>query len=92
MGLAPLPKNPTSMISLLSLLVLTAAPCAQQTPPPQDSASAPAPKTQAAATKTSARIQWFGTLEQGLAEAKRTNRPLLMTAAAPACGGIAGMW
>lgn len=39
-----------------------------------------------------ARIQWFGTLEQGLAEAKRTNRPILMTAAAPSCGGIAGEW
>lgn len=38
------------------------------------------------------RIQWFGTLEQGLAEAKRTNRPILMTAAAPSCGGIAGEW
>ncbi|MCP4771164.1 MAG: hypothetical protein GY879_07125 [Planctomycetes bacterium] len=30
--------------------------------------------------------------EQGLAEAKRTNRPLLMTAAAPMCRGVAGMW
>jgi len=39
-----------------------------------------------------ARIQWFGNLEQGLAEAKRTNRPILMTAAAPFCGGIAGEW
>jgi hypothetical protein len=80
------------MISLLSLFVLAAAPLVQQTSPPQESASALGPKTQSLASKTPARIQWFGTLEQGLAEAKRTNRPLLMTAAAPSCRGIAGMW
>jgi len=74
------------MISFLSLFVLAAATLAQQTPPPPDST------VQTPASKTSARIQWYGTLEQGLAEAKRTNRPLLMTAAAPSCRGIAGMW
>jgi len=39
-----------------------------------------------------ARIQWFPTMEQGLAEAERTGRPILMTAAAPSCHGYAGMW
>ncbi|MHC4822796.1 MAG: hypothetical protein ACYTEP_02130 [Planctomycetota bacterium] len=39
-----------------------------------------------------ARIQWFGTLEQGLAEAQRTGRPLMMTAAAPQCRGVSGKW
>jgi hypothetical protein len=37
-------------------------------------------------------IQWFATLERGLAEAKRTNRPVLFLAAAPHCGGVPGIW
>lgn len=37
-------------------------------------------------------IQWFATLTDGLAEAKRTGKPLLFLSAAPHCGGIPGMW
>lgn len=37
-------------------------------------------------------IQWFATLERGLAEAKRTNRPILFLAAAPHCAGVSGIW
>jgi hypothetical protein len=37
-------------------------------------------------------IQWFGTLDRGLAEAARTGRPILFLAAAPHCGGIPGIW
>jgi len=39
-----------------------------------------------------ARIQWFGTWEQGQEEAARTGRPILLTSAAPHCGGMSGMW
>lgn len=37
-------------------------------------------------------IQWFGTLERGLAEAKQSGKPILLLSAAPHCGGIPGMW
>lgn len=37
-------------------------------------------------------IAWHGTLEAGLAEARRTNRPILLMAAAPQCHNISGMW
>ncbi len=37
-------------------------------------------------------IQWFGTWEQGKAEAERTGRPILFTSAAPQCRGISGLW
>jgi len=37
-------------------------------------------------------IQWFGTLERGLAEARRTGQPILFVAAAPHCGGVPGIW
>jgi Spy/CpxP family protein refolding chaperone len=37
-------------------------------------------------------IQWFATLDRGLAEAKRTNRPILFLSAAPHCAGVSGIW
>lgn len=37
-------------------------------------------------------IPWFATLDTGLAEAKRTGKPILFLTAAPHCGGIAGLW
>jgi len=38
------------------------------------------------------RIAWFGTWEGGLAEAKRTGRPIFLVAAAPHCHGVPGIW
>lgn len=38
------------------------------------------------------RIAWYATLESGLAEAKRSNRPILFTSAAPQCLGVSGIW
>ena len=38
------------------------------------------------------RIAWYATLESGLAEAKRSNRPILFTSAAPQCLGVPGIW
>lgn len=37
-------------------------------------------------------IQWYATLASGLAEAKRSNRPILFTSAAPNCAGVSGIW
>lgn len=38
------------------------------------------------------RIAWYGTLKSGLAEAKRSNRPILLVSAAPHCTGVPGIW
>jgi hypothetical protein len=38
------------------------------------------------------RIAWYATLESGLAEAKRSDRPILFTSAAPQCLGVSGIW
>ena len=38
------------------------------------------------------RIAWYATLDSGLAEAKRSGRPILFTSAAPQCEGVSGMW
>ena len=37
-------------------------------------------------------IQWFATLDSGLAEAKRTGRPIFFVSAAPSCAGVSGIW
>lgn len=37
-------------------------------------------------------IQWFTQVEQGLAEAKRTGRPIFLMSAAPQCAEVPGNW
>ena len=41
---------------------------------------------------TVAGIAWFGTWEEGVAEATRTGRPILLMSATPKCNGVPGMW
>lgn len=38
------------------------------------------------------KIAWYPTLEAGLEEAERSNRPILFTSAAPQCLGVSGIW
>lgn len=37
-------------------------------------------------------IVWYGTLRDGVKEAKRTNRPILLISAAPHCHNVSGIW
>ena len=37
-------------------------------------------------------IAWYGVLTEGLAEAKRTRKPILFITAAAQCRGVPGMW
>jgi len=37
-------------------------------------------------------IAWYGVLQDGLDEAKRTGKPILFITAAAQCGSIPGMW
>lgn len=50
---------------------------------------APAP---AAQVPDGIQIQWFATLDRGLAEARRTGKPILFVSAAPHFAGVSGMW
>jgi len=45
-----------------------------------------------ASKKVVSGIVWYGVLEDGLAEAKRTGKPILLITAAAQCGGVPGMW
>lgn len=38
------------------------------------------------------KIAWYGQLKDGLAEAKRSGRPILLVSAAPQCQNVSGMW
>ena len=38
------------------------------------------------------KIAWFGTWQGGLAEARRTRRPILLVSAAPQCHSVTGIW
>lgn len=44
------------------------------------------------AEANSPRIAWYGTLESGLAAAKRSGRPILLISGAPHCHGVSGIW
>ena len=37
-------------------------------------------------------IAWYGTLDAARAEAKRTDRPILLISARPECRGVPGFW
>lgn len=38
------------------------------------------------------KIAWYGQLKDGLAEAKRSNRPIFLVSAAPQCEAVPGIW
>lgn len=38
------------------------------------------------------RIGWYGALQSGLAEARRSGRPILLVSGAPQCLGVSGIW
>lgn len=60
--------------------------------PPEGAPMPKGKKDDGPQAKADGGIQWFATLDAGLAEAKRTGKPLLFLSAAPHCGGIPGMW
>ena len=61
-------------------------------PPPKKDMDNDRPSDLSKANVNEGGIQWFATLEIGLAEAKRTGKPILFVSAAPHCGGVPGMW
>ena len=72
----------------LVLLVFGQTVDGQLPPPTGESYGGSVPSSQ----KVVAGIAWFGVLQDGLAEAKRTGKPILWITAAPQCNGVPGMW
>jgi hypothetical protein len=46
----------------------------------------------ATAAEPAVRIAWYGQLADGLAEAQRSGRPILLVSGAPQCHGVPGVW
>ena len=69
-------------------ILITQSASAQLGPPTGSSYGGSLPNSRKVVTG----IAWYGVLEDGLAEAKRTGKPILLITAAAQCGGVPGMW
>ncbi len=72
----------------MAVVVLSSSATAQLTPPTGPSYGGSVPNSR----KVVPGIAWYGVLTEGLAEAKRTGKPVLFITAAPQCRGVPGMW
>ena len=80
-------------VKALSAVLLAAAltsshVCGQRTSSRGESFGGNAPSSETAQSG----IAWYGVLQDGLQEAQRTDRPILLLTAAPQCNGVPGMW
>ncbi|MBI3269339.1 MAG: hypothetical protein HYZ53_09995 [Planctomycetes bacterium] len=73
-------------LAALVLLLASAAPLSAQ-PAVLENADQGDPDLTATAP-----IAWFGSLQQGFAEAKRTGKAILVFSATPQCHNIPGVW
>lgn len=80
------PSQKTMKTFCYSLIILAA--CLTSVSCAQPKMGSGGPQT----TEMTPQIAWYGVLEDGLAEAKRTGRPILLISAACQCRGIPGSW
>ena len=73
---------------LIAVVVLSGSVNAPLAPPPGASYGGSVPGSR----KVVSGIAWYGVLQDGLAEAKRTGKPILFITAAAQCNGVPGMW
>jgi hypothetical protein len=77
------------LASAIALAGLCAQPVhAQLAPPTESSYGGSVPDSK----KVVPGITWYGVLQDGLDEAKRTGKPILFITAAAQCSGVPGMW
>jgi hypothetical protein len=83
-------KNTTKrlIVCLSLLLLITQSVHAQLAPPSGSTYGGSLPNSRKVVTG----IAWYGVLADGLAEAKRTGKPILLITAAAQCNGVPGMW
>ncbi|MEO0445309.1 MAG: hypothetical protein AAF191_04455 [Verrucomicrobiota bacterium] len=82
-------KRPSiSILALLTLIGLPVVGIAQMMPPSTPSYGGAMPES----AELVPGIAWYGVLEDGIAESKRSGKPIFFITAAPQCGGVPGMW
>jgi hypothetical protein len=83
----------TNRIFAIATTMVLAACLVQSAPAQRPTSSGPSFGGNAPANKTiGPGIAWYGVLQDGLDEAKKTGRPILFVTAAPQCSGVPGMW
>jgi hypothetical protein len=76
-------------LSLAIAVIVVSRPVnAQLAPPSGPSYGGSVPSSR----KVVSGIAWYGVLKDGLAEAKRTGKPILLITSAAQCNGVPGMW
>ena len=76
-------------VSAIARVAVCAQPVPAQLPPPSGpSYGGSVPSSRELVSG----IAWYGVLKDGLAEAKRTGKPILFITAAAQCRGVPGMW
>jgi len=73
---------------ILAVVVMSRPVNAQLAPPSGPSYGGSVPGSR----KVVSGIAWYGVLKDGLAEAKRTGKPILLITSAAQCNGVPGMW
>ena len=83
-------KNCCRLVLFVAIVVvvLSGPVRAQLAPPTGPSFGGSVPNSK----KVVSGIAWYGVLKDGLAEAKRTGKPILFITAAPQCNSVPGMW
>ena len=76
------------VVLIVGGILITQSANAQLAPPAGSSYGGSLPNSRKVVTG----IAWYGVLKDGLAEAKRTGKPILLITAAAQCGGVPGMW
>ena len=76
------------LLASFTMLALAVPALCQQPTAAQETVGKPS----AAAVPKAAGIAWFGQWTEGLKEAKKTGRPILLVSAAPHCRGVSGIW
>jgi len=72
----------------LAVIVMPRPVTAQLAPPPGLSYGGSVPNSKQVVSG----IAWYGVLKDGLAEAKRTGKPIFFITAATQCQGVPGIW
>ena len=78
-----------TLFAAVAIVVMMSPPAkAQLAPPAGPSYGGSVPSSR----KVVSGIAWYGVLKDGLAEAKRTGKPILLITSAAQCNGVPGMW
>ena len=78
----------TLAVAMAMALLIQSPASAQLAPPKGETYGGSVPDSK----KVVSGFAWYGVLDDGIEEAKRTGKPILFITAAAQCSGVPGMW